>query len=86
MLQAFSASHVIIPSSRATFKHHFPSSNVHLFPVTNHRRLRSITTAVKSNSNNVSFGNGNGPVCDKWSEDRYVVFLGLGLVKEDEDG
>ncbi|GJZ26527.1 suppressor of mec-8 and unc-52 protein homolog 2, partial [Tanacetum coccineum] len=25
------------------------------------RRLRSITTAVKSNSNNVSFGNGNGP-------------------------
>ncbi|GJT55466.1 acyl-acyl carrier protein thioesterase ATL3, chloroplastic-like protein [Tanacetum coccineum] len=52
MSQAFSASHVIIPSSRATVKHNFPSSNVHLFPVTNHQGLRLITTAV---SNKVSF-------------------------------
>ncbi|GJY84245.1 acyl-acyl carrier protein thioesterase ATL3, chloroplastic [Tanacetum coccineum] len=33
MLQAFSASHVIIPSSRAAVNLHFPSSNVHLFPM-----------------------------------------------------
>ncbi|GJT46997.1 acyl-acyl carrier protein thioesterase ATL3, chloroplastic-like protein [Tanacetum coccineum] len=55
MLQAFSASHVIIPSSRAAVNLHFPSSNVHLFPVTSNRQLRSITTAVKSSNNNVSF-------------------------------
>lgn len=55
MLQAFSASHVIIPSSRAAVNLHFPSSNAHFFPVSNNPQLRSITTAVKSSNSNVSF-------------------------------
>ncbi|PWA59561.1 hotDog domain-containing protein [Artemisia annua] len=51
-LQAFSATHVIIPSSRAAVNLHFPSSNAHFFP---NRQSRSITTAVKSSNSNFSF-------------------------------
>ncbi|KAI3796155.1 hypothetical protein L1987_38820 [Smallanthus sonchifolius] len=54
----FSSGHVIIPASRVNTSSavglHLPSSSIHLFPRTNHRRqlrLRPLTTPIRSSTN-----------------------------------
>ncbi|KAI7739253.1 hypothetical protein M8C21_004450 [Ambrosia artemisiifolia] len=80
MSQAFfSSGHVTIPASRATtysaVGHHLPSSNIHLFPQTNHRRqlqLRPLTTPIR-NSTNFSFDIKSGKGMSGFHEVEFSV-------------